>query len=106
MDGEVLLLPIEYIVALIVMSTEAIKRLFKRRFGGDLDPAIPIVTALTLGLILQLANAYFFGTVWEPLTIKMAAREGLLAAGAAMGLWSGGKAYIEARIGSANDGTK
>lgn len=84
---------ITYVVATVVLLTEAIKRQLRRRWR-KLDPAVPIIIAVALGAILNLGNAWLFSSAVTPEILRAALREGILAAGAAMGVWSGGKAYF------------
>ncbi|MFZ5826487.1 MAG: hypothetical protein ACOY94_19515 [Bacillota bacterium] len=95
------MLEIGYVVALVVLLTELMKRQVKRLLGvTDLDPAVPVLTALTLGVVINLANLVLFAGLWEVEAIRAAAREGFLAGGGAMALWSSGKAIVESGITS------
>lgn len=95
------MLEISYVVALVVLLTELVKRRAKRLLGGgDLDPAVPVLTALALGVLLNILNLVLFGNQWTPEAIRMAAKEGFVAGGGAMALWSSGKALVESSVAS------
>lgn len=95
------MLEIGYVVALVVLITELVKRKAKTMLGGgDLDPSVPVLTALILGVLLNVLNLILFGADWTPDAIRAAAKEGFVAGGGAMALWSSGKAIIESSITS------
>lgn len=80
------MLNIEYIVALTI----AISEFLKRMTGDKLDDKLTGFIALFIGAGLNAGNAYLFGG-----DIVLAAKEGFIAAFAAVGIFSVGKNTLQ-----------
>lgn len=89
------MLPIELIICLVFMFTESIKRMVKGFLVvAELDPGFAPVSALILGVLLNVLNAYLFLPEVTVEVVRQAAREGALASAAAAGIWSASKSYF------------
>lgn len=92
MEFQTQALPIELIATLVLVLTEAVKRVLKKVRGvQDLDPAVAPVTALLLGMLLNTLNVLLFTENLTVGLLREAARVGILAAAAAAGFWSAGR---------------
>lgn len=94
------MLPVELVVVLVLGITEAVKQVLKRRLKvEDLDPLVAPAIAVLCGALLNILNAALFA---DPLTVALlreAARQGILAAAAAAGLWAAGTNNVKRRLG-------